>query len=80
MGGRLVYIPDPEPSQGAGSVELFAGEPDVMDVRRVAEVLGVAQATVRREIARGSLSSIHVGTRVRVTKTALLEYVGEAAR
>lgn len=74
MGGRVVYLTD-VPS--AGDVKLFDGEPDVMKVTKVAELLGVVPATVRREIARGRLESIHVGTSVRVTKTALLKYVGE---
>lgn len=57
--------------------ELFASQPDVMSVPKVAELLGVNAQTVRREIARGRLECIHVGKAVRVTKKQLLEYVGE---
>lgn len=74
MDGRIVYLSD-VPS--AGDVKLFDGQPDVMGVGQVADLLGVAKATVRREIARGRMKCIHVGTRVKVTKTQLLEYVGE---
>ena len=74
MTGKIVYLSD-VPS--ASETRLFDGVPDVMDVGQVAELLGVVPMTVRREIARGCLESIRVGTRVRVTKTALLRYVGE---
>jgi len=72
MSGRVVYLTD-VPS--AGSVELFADVKDVLDVREVADLLGVVPATVRREIARDRLQHFHIGTRVKVTKKALLEYV-----
>lgn len=75
MSGRLMYIPDEVIEH-----HLFAGRPDVMDVDQVGDALGVASATVRREIARGALECVHVGTCVRVTKTQLLRYVGEVAR
>lgn len=68
----LVLVPAP-----AHSVELFAGEPDVLDVSAVARLLGVVPLTVRREIGRGRLGCIHVGSRVRVTKEQLLAYVRE---
>ena len=74
MEGRVVYLTE-VPS--ANEVHLFDNQPDVMGVNQVAELLGVVPATVRREIARGALACIHVGTRVKVTKTALLRYVGE---
>lgn len=74
MAGQIVYLSD-VPS--ASETRLFDGVPDVMDVGQVAELPGVVPMTVRREIARGCLESIHVGTCVRVTKTALLRYVGE---
>jgi len=74
MAGRIVYLSDVPSAEGAG---MFGDVPDVMDVGQVAGVLGVVPMTVRREIARGRLESIHVGTRVKVTKAALLRYVGE---
>ena len=70
--GRIVYlseIPADEPPR------MFADEPDVLNVRRIAELLGVDEKTVRREIARGRLACFHVGSRVRVTKQQLVNYV-----
>ena len=58
-------------------IDLFAALPDVMGVFQVAETLGVSEATVRREIRSGGLRSFHAGTRVLITKRALIEYVGE---
>ena len=74
MTGRVVYLSEIPVKT---DVVLFSQEPDMMDVPRVAEVLGVSEATVRREIARGVLQCVHVGSRVLVTKKALLRYVGE---
>lgn len=74
MSGQVVYLYDtPAPE----TVNLFDSEPDVMDVTRVADLLGVNHQTVRREIRRGALECIHVGACVRITKKALLQYVGE---
>ena len=75
MPGQLMYLCE---APSASEVRMFDGEPDVLSVSQVASLLGVVPATVRREIARGSLESIHVGACVRVTKAALLRYVGEA--
>ena len=76
LGGRVVFLTEvPQ----ANEVHLFEDQPDVLDVPQVASLLGVVPATVRREIARGALACIHVGTRVKVTKTALLRYVGEVS-
>ena len=61
----------------ANEVRLFENEPDVMKAQQVADLLGVAPTTIRREIFRGSLEAIHVGRSVRITKTALLKYVEE---
>lgn len=74
--GRVVYITE---VPKANEVKLFENEPDVMKVPQVADLLGVAPATIRREIARGRLDVIHVGSAVRITKTALLRYVEEQA-
>ena len=76
LGGRIVYLTE---VPTANEVHLFDDQPDVLDVMQVASLLGVNHTTVRREIARGALACIHVGTRVKVTKTALLRYVGEVS-
>ncbi len=75
MVGRVVYLSD---TPAPGAVQLFDCEPDVMSVPKVAELLDVSPITVRREIARGNLEVIHIGSAVRITKTALLRYMGEA--
>ena len=74
MSGRIVYLSE-VPLHDEQS--LFGDYPDVMGAPQVAKALGVSEATVRREIRSGRLKSFHAGTRVLVTKTALLEYVGE---
>lgn len=74
MAGRLVYLTDAPIAQRA---KLFENAPDVNSVKKVAEILGVSIATVRREINRGNLEAFHVGRSVRITKTALLKFVGE---
>ena len=75
MGGRLVFIPDPAESPSVERVELFAGVKDVNTVREVAEAFGVCQQTIRRLIASGELDSVHVGRAVRVTKTAMVDFM-----
>lgn len=57
--------------------ELFANEPDIFDMQHAADLLGVTKKTIQREISRGRLRSIHVGSRVRITKQALVEYIQE---
>ena len=69
---QVLQVPAYEP------VRLFSKQRDVMNINEVADALGVDPRTVRREIGRERLRCIHVGTRVLVSKTALLEYVGEA--
>lgn len=70
--GRIVYLSEVEPDTPP---QLFEGEPDVMTVRHVSELLGVDHKTVRREIARGRLKCSKVGACVRVTKLQLLDYL-----
>jgi len=72
MAGRTVHLSEVPP---ASEVEPFAAEPDVMDVAKAAELLGVAKATIRREIDRGNLEAFHVGRCVRVKKAALISYI-----
>lgn len=74
-GARLVYLTDVPPEQPGG---LFASAPDTMDMNKAAELLGVTRQTIKREIDRGKLRSFHVGTRVRITKQALVDYVIES--
>ena len=74
MAGQLMYLSE---APSASEIELFGDQPDVLNIGQVASLLGVASATIRREIDRGNLGAVHVGRCVRVTKTALLEYLGE---
>ena len=74
MNGRMVYISDAPPEN---HIELFANQPDVLSVPKVAELVGVDPSTIRREIDRGMIKVAHVGRCIRITKTALLEYLGE---
>ena len=70
--GRIVYlseVPTDAPPQ------LFADQPDVLDVAGVARLLGVAPKTVYREVAKGRMECVHVGSRVRITKPQLLSYL-----
>lgn len=72
--GRVVYITEVPKSD---DVKLFEDEPDVMTKQQVANLLGVTMKTISREIQRGRLECFRVGTRVRITKTALLSYIEE---
>lgn len=75
--GRIVYISEVPVN---GMPPLFANEPDTFDMNHAASLLGVTRKTIQREINRGNLRCFHVGTRVRITKQALVDYVleGEA--
>ena len=72
---RLVYLTDVPPESPGG---LFDGEPDTFDMNHAAKLLGVTRRTIQREIDRGNLRCFHVGTRVRITKQALIDYVLES--
>jgi len=60
------------------AAQLFENVPDTLDMNGVAELLGVTKKTIQREIKRGNLRCFHVGTRVRITKQALIDYVMES--
>lgn len=73
--GRVVYISEVPVNE---MPPLFANEPDTFDMNHAAGLLGVTRKTIQREIERGKLRSFHVGTRVRITKQALVDYVLES--
>ena len=77
MGGRFVFIPDPEDVRDVERVELFSGLPDVCTVPQVAEAFAVNPQTIRNLIASGALQCVRFGSAVRVTKTAMLQYITE---
>ena len=72
---HFVLVPDPTDPPQPQHTELFAGVRDVCSVTEVAEAFGVCAQTVRKLIANGELESIHVGRAVRVTKTAMLDFI-----
>lgn len=72
---HFVLVPDSTDPPSAEHVELFANVKDVNTVPQVAEAFGVCSQTIRRLIASGELASIHVGRAVRVTKTAMLDFI-----
>ena len=72
---RVVYISEVPVNE---MPPLFANEPDTFDMNHAASLLGVTRKTIQREINRGKLRSFHVGTRVRITKQALVDYVLES--
>lgn len=57
--------------------ELLAKYPAVLDVATVAEILGVAPATVRRLLKANVIPSVKVGRLTRVTKDKLIDYLEE---
>ena len=74
MAGRVVYLMDTPP---AADFELWSDYPDVMSARQAADALQVSMPTIRRLIASQALRVVRIGRAVRITKTALLDYIGE---
>lgn len=60
-----------DPSANAGPNEL----PDLLDERRVADLLHVRPCTVRNERQRGKLGFIHIGARIFYTTALIAEYL-----
>lgn len=54
---------------------VFREYPDVMDVQQVSELLGVCDKTVYRLIKSGTLPSMKVGRKIRVTKVDVMNYL-----
>ena len=50
---------------------------DVVSVRQAAQVLGVSEKTIYRLASTGKLRAARIGSRVVITKKALLELLGE---
>ena len=73
--GRVVYISEVPVNE---IPPLFANEPDAFDMNHAPGLLGVTRKTIQREIERGKLRCFHVGTHVRITKQALVDYVLES--
>lgn len=75
MGGRFVFVPDPAEELNEGAFELFGNAKGVNTVPEVAEAFGVCPQTIRRLIASGELESVHIGRSVRVTRSAMVDFI-----
>ena len=75
MNGKFVYVPDPVEASSPEQIELLSGVKDVNSVPEVADAFGVCAQTIRRLIASGELESFHIGRTVRVTKSAMLDFM-----
>ena len=65
MSGKFVYVPDPAKVPSSEQIELLSG----------VKAFGVCSQTIRRLIASGELESFHIGRTVRVTKSAMLDFM-----
>ena len=75
MSGKFVYVPDPAEIPNPEQIELLSGVKDINSVPEVADAFGVCAQTIRRLIASGELDSFHIGRTVRVTKSAMLDFM-----
>ena len=75
MGGRFVYVPDSTDVLDEQGLELFGNVKDVNTVQEVAEAFGVCAQTIRRLIASGELESVHIGRAVRITRSAMVDFI-----
>ena len=55
--------------------DIFKDYPDIMDVRQVSELLNLCEKTVYKLIRSGSLPSMRVGRKHRITKLNLFKYM-----
>lgn len=67
-------------AEGRGCCEEVAGAPPILTLPEVADRLQVSVSTVRNWVAEGRLPSMRVGAVVRVTETALAEFVAGAVQ
>ena len=75
MSGKFVYVPDSAEIPNSKQIELLSGVKDINSVPEVADAFGVCAQTIRRLIASGELESFHIGRAVRVTKSAMLDFM-----
>lgn len=70
--------PQARPADRVEAIDAGPGIPDVAVLRvpEVARVLRCAPNTVYKAIAAGDLDAIHVGRGLRVSRVALLAYMG----
>jgi excisionase family DNA binding protein len=75
--GALFILPLEVRILGVPSIyrSMLKGCPDVLDVRKVSEVLSVSTKTVYKHINEGSLHAVRVGREFRVPKVYLVDYL-----
>ena len=59
--------------------QMLAGYPDVMSSAQAAQALGTNAITLRKLIGEGKLRAVRLGRVWRISKTAILEFLGEEA-
>ena len=72
---RLVEVGLDAGQDPGGGFRMFAGLPDVLNVKQAARALGASECWLREAIARGEVGSFRVGRLIKVPKTALLEFI-----
>jgi excisionase family DNA binding protein len=57
--------------------DLLNEYPPILNINEVAEILGVTPNTIRKLIKNNSIHAVKVGKRYKITKTKLLNFLGE---
>ena len=57
--------------------DLLNDYPPILNINEVAEILGVTPNTIRKLVKNNSIHAVKVGKRYKITKTKLLNYLGE---
>ena len=60
--------------------KLLRGYPNILTVPEVAEILGCSTKTIYRQIKRNELETFRFGRSLRISKTALSEYLERCAQ
>lgn len=63
-----------QPVQSVRS-ELLSGYPDLLKVNHIAEITGLSEQTIRRQMKNGSIPSRKVGRQLYCSKRKFIEYI-----
>lgn len=63
-----------QPVQSVRS-ELLSGYPDLLKVYHIAEITGLSEQTIRRQMKNGSIPSRKVGRQLYCSKRKFIEYI-----
>lgn len=63
-----------QPVQSVRS-ELLSGYPDLLKVHHIAEITGLSEQTIRRQMKNGSIPSRKVGRQLYCSKRKFIEYI-----